>query len=90
MTAQHTPGPWINVGAWVEHPDDSIPDICNCNPDSMDQEGRSYDEVCATARLIAAAPELLDALVMMLDAYDIPAVRQQARSAIAKAIGGAA
>lgn len=34
-----------------------------------------------------AAPELLDALVMMLDAYEIPAVRDRARAAIAKATG---
>jgi hypothetical protein len=38
------------------------------------------------ARLIAAAPDLLNALIQMLDAYEIPSVRQQARDAIDKAI----
>ncbi len=37
--------------------------------------------------LIAAAPDLLTALIQMLDAYEIPSVRQQARAAIDKAIG---
>lgn len=41
----------------------------------------------ADARLIAAAPDLLEALIQMLDAYEIPSVRQQARAAIAKATG---
>lgn len=59
---KHTPGPWYGVGAWVEHPDDDTPDICNCNPGSMGQDGRSYKEMCANATLIAAAPDLLAAL----------------------------
>ena len=37
--------------------------------------------------IIAAAPDLLNALIQMLDAYDVPSVRQQARTAIDKAIG---
>jgi hypothetical protein len=59
----HTPGPWVAVGEWVEHPDSDIPDICRCDPEAMDQEhlGRSYFEAAANARLIAAAPELLAA-----------------------------
>lgn len=59
---RHTPGPWIAVGFWVEHPNDKRPDICNCDPRSMDQEGRSDAEILANARLIAAAPDLLEAL----------------------------
>ena len=39
------------------------------------------------ARLIAAAPELLEALVMLLDAYEIPSVRERACAAITKATG---
>lgn len=59
--SKHTPGPWIAVGAWVEHPDDSIPDICTCDQVNIGQEGRSDEEMRANARLIAAAPELLEA-----------------------------
>ncbi len=60
MTVRHTKGEWYAVGAWVEHGDDNTPDICNCDPVSMGQGGkRSYEEIYANARLIAAAPELL-------------------------------
>ena len=63
MKAKHTPGPWYAVGAWVEHEKDDVADICNCDPESMSQGhlGRSYDEMAANARLIAAAPDLLKA-----------------------------
>lgn len=60
--ASFTKGQWMAVGAWVEHVDDSVPDICNCDPASMNQEGRSDEEVCANARLLAAAPTMLNAL----------------------------
>ena len=88
--ASHTKGPWIAVGHWVEHPDDSTPDICNCDPDSMGQEGRSDKEICANARLIAAAPDMLAALrdlervAGIASSFDDPA-RVAARAAIAKA-----
>lgn len=63
-----TPGSWIAVGAWVEHEDDNVADICSCNPRDLSQEhlGRSYEEQCANARLIAAAPELLETVIEML------------------------
>jgi hypothetical protein len=62
--SKHTPGPWYGVGAWVEVEDHGVADICSCNPDDYAQGhlGRNYDEICANARLIAAAPELLEAL----------------------------
>lgn len=85
--AGHTPGPWFAVGWQVEIADDNRPDICNTNPETFGQHGRSDSERCANARLIAAAPELLAALVMLLDAYEIPSVREQARAAIKKATG---
>lgn len=62
MKSKHTRGEWIAVGHWVEHVDDSVPDICNCNHNSMGQDGRSDAEIIANARLIAAAPEMLKAL----------------------------
>lgn len=60
--SQHTNGPWIAVGRRVEHPDDRIPDICSCMPEDFGQDGRSDEEACANALLIAAAPTMLDAL----------------------------
>lgn len=68
--AQYTPGPWIAVGYQVEVLNDNIPDICNTNPETFGQHGRSNIERRANARLIAAAPDLLAALqevTMVLD-----------------------
>lgn len=56
---KHTPGPWIPCGYWVEHPNHKQNDICNCDPASMGEEGRSDAEIRANTVLIAAAPELL-------------------------------
>jgi hypothetical protein len=91
---RHTPGPWIAVGFWVEHPSDKRPDICNCDPRSMDQEGRSDAEILANARLIAAAPDLLEALRGALEHWPVPSsickdrpAWEAARAAIAKATG---
>lgn len=65
---RYTPGPWIAVGAWVEHPDDSIPDICSCDVGLE----RSYEEICANTRLIAASPALISTLQDLLNlAYDL-------------------
>jgi hypothetical protein len=74
---------------WVEIEDDDKPDICTCNPEDFEQGHlhRSAEEIYANAKLIAAAPDLLNALIQMLDAYEIPSVRQQARDTIAKATG---
>ena len=57
----HTPGNWYPVGCWVEHDDDSVADICTCDPAAMGQEhlGRTPEEIEANVRLIAAAPDLL-------------------------------
>jgi len=50
------------VGAWIEHVDEGTPDIANFDPESMGQEGRSYAETCANARLCAMAPAMLKEL----------------------------
>ena len=99
---KHTPGPWFAVGAQVEIEDDSVPDICTCDPQVMRQSHLDWHPrtVEANARLIAAAPELLDVLELALRAHgtmllsDPPqdpwvswAVEQKARAAIAKATG---
>ena len=62
---KHTPGPWIAVGPWVEHPNDDMPDICVCDPSVFHHTGRNYEEQHANARLIAAAPELLAAVIKL-------------------------
>jgi hypothetical protein len=95
MRAKHTPGPWLQVGAWVEVERDDIPDICTCNPRDIGQDHLKWNwkTVHANARLIAAAPDLLEALNAMLthmgmdeDEWNKPTF-DQARAAIAKATG---
>lgn len=93
-----TPGPWVAVGWQVEVCDDNVPDICNTDPETFGQHGRSSDERCANARLIAAAPDLLEVLRVYVeyDEYinggggDPRTDRLQvAKRAIAKATGSA-
>jgi|SRR6185312_8733360 len=98
MKAQHTPGPWQVV--WLVGDADEHPtEVCTSDPNHrvafMTSNGRLAD-----ARLIAAAPELLDALRDMLAGWNY--IRQHhgdlygvgwdrcadaARTAIAKAEG---
>ena len=88
MSAKHTPGPWRAENSCVICPDDSI--VACCVRGSVDRKNQAED--WATARLIAAAPELLAALKYMLEVC--PAINNQgeeahckARSAIDKATG---
>ena len=85
---QHTPGPWyLNSRGWVVQSTGDIVTRLEC---SNNKE--------ADARLIAAAPELIDALERISTAYDetlrhpIAAPLLQAiygaRAAIARATGG--
>ena len=86
MSTQHTPGPWqykrtsgFDYGSTAYW----VPGICT----NIDTE--------ANARLIAAAPELLEALKAVLDnpyregTASHERVKDIARAAIAKATGGA-
>lgn len=98
MSEKYTPGPWnanfTRFSGWVVgfHITDpkhgSLRPIC----EAYDKTGAmNPDEIAANARLIAAAPELLEALKWAVDnpnddAYWI----EQARAAIAKATRGAA
>lgn len=59
----HTPGPWKvmkgqNGGIWIIKKDYPSHEICNFGQGGADKGS----EVAANARLIAAAPELLEAL----------------------------
>ncbi len=69
----HTPGPWVAVGSWVEHPNDAVADICICDPSLFEQGylGRTDAEKNANACLVAAAPDMLAALDEALRAADL-------------------
>ena len=88
--SRHTPGPWA---IYVNAPSDIV--IRKMSKDgyelcSIARVSSGY----ANARLIAAAPELLEALQSVLDncldSEGLCAAHAKARAAIAKAKGGAA
>ena len=93
----HTQGPWeTRVGAADQVFAAGGSRICTVMP-KHDEPHRAYDEDVANAHLIAAAPDLLEALRMIRDADDdairdgeprtIPAVARAAiDAAIAKAV----
>jgi hypothetical protein len=93
MSAKHTPGPWI----WADHHRGLFgagPDNAVLNHEPYEGMWLGHERKDANARLIAAAPELLEALQMVVRGYGITfqdaAIRDFARDAIAKAIGSAA
>lgn len=98
QTAQHTPGPWIASGSQILQGGylkewrleiASLPSRADPNP-KLDAAAKNHSERNANARLIAAAPELLEALQALCDPESAwlplfhPAF-QQAKDAIAKA-----
>lgn len=74
MNRQHTPGPWTLGESWIS--DDHIAIDAPSHGElasvviSMEDAnpGEQFQELEANARLIAAAPELLEALDMLLRA----------------------
>jgi len=88
--SKHTQGPWYAVGMWVEIDDENKPDICTCNPSAIEQGHlyRSAEEIYANARLIAAAPTLLNALKVLADVAERQGIPcDAARAAINYATG---
>ena len=96
-TAKHTPGPWVNGirDRWVREQSrgTTVARICEDQGD-LDETPRSIGEVVANARLIAAAPDLLRALMEIVSAADahasgeyIRGILDPARAAIANAEG---
>ncbi len=92
MTNKHTPGPWHTIregsstvyvesrigGGWVQ-------EVSSCGPTANGSEEQE-----ANARLIAAAPELLDALEMVMKKYSKHLdgfAFEQCHAAISKATG---
>ena len=91
MSTKHTPGPWFvgetlsTRGACIVGDGDSV--VCEF-------DGRHGETVEADARLIAAAPDLLEALHQLINEANVfeaaPArLLNNARKAIAKATGDA-
>lgn len=100
MNVQHTPGPWEwddmrtklvgHKGAKVLQDGEGMWDLCSCVAVVDDKPERAR----SNARLIAAAPDLLEALKLadaMLSGANMNAnvVEQKVRAAIAKATGEA-
>lgn len=98
--SKHTPGPWMVTDSGG---DVNVMDGCSIGiDDAFGQDGgRDYclatvvngdpDELRANAELVAAAPELLDALEEMMEylpCNQLGGVTHRARAAIAKAKGG--
>ncbi len=97
--SKHTPGPWrVEVDTDPEASwERKWPTINAEKYEVVGCEGfyGDYETDMANARLIAAAPDLLDALVQFVDEFegcyaDGEPAMIKARAAIAKATGGAA
>lgn len=95
--SQHTPGPWKahvdDGGIWVEPPNPNEPVICDIVLRANAASTLSAVEDEANANLIAAAPEMLEALEASLAYVDIRVFgwleyEKQVRAAISKAKGG--
>ncbi len=87
MTTKHTPGPWSVKKTNCGH--GAVTAGTYTLRHNWDGLG-SQEEMDANARLIAASPELLDALKLALEAHDYPGREgwaENARAAISKAEG---
>lgn len=105
METKHTPGPWTahyaaSDALFVGPPDGDAPVICDLvsRLDQYDEETKTYtqvfqDEDLANAHLIAAAPDLLEALKSLMEAASDGSASAllkpmfEAATAIAKAEG---
>ena len=95
MADKHTPGPW-NIGS-SDLPVSRMSIHCKGHKDSCHSTvalmvsrgaiGISHDEEFANARLIAAAPDLLDVLEELVAEFGVCGLTEKARAAIAKATG---
>jgi hypothetical protein len=80
---KYTPGPWLNRRGLILA---DRGNYCDRIAD-MDKDNKNIE---ADAAIIAAAPELLEALILaedLLDGSTLPEERKQIRKAIAKAGG---
>ena len=84
--SKHTPGPWV-----LESPESGGRVLAQDERATIihTPTGSPFNElVIADARLIAAAPDLLEALQAMLSIGQPDGLAENARAAIAKATGG--
>jgi hypothetical protein len=95
MTDKHTPGPWTVSVSGKENENctvvaDGIP-VAIVNDDNGNFAFKAVSEIHANARLIAAAPDLLAALDVLLypekHLVNVATARERAQDAIAKARG---
>ena len=83
MSTQHTPGPWATRESATHVT------VTNARGDAVFHDDKRIPGVMADARLIAAAPELLEALKVLVENGGIGPEQMfhDARAAIAKATG---
>lgn len=90
----HTPGPWFITGSMTKYVEARIPgrmiqEVAACGPTAAD-DGYGEQQM-ANARLIAAAPDLLEALSEVVEWLEhgdhAGPMHSKARAAIAKARG---
>ncbi len=89
MSTLHTPGPWRDVDGRIF----SDGYLISGAPIATVHKRKASGQYEANARLIAAAPELLEALRGLVSIYSTDSTEAEvidARAAIAKAEGGAA
>lgn len=102
MQTKHTPGPWFLINdACVGGPVESGWEQAGCGIAHCGMRARTSEEAAANARLIAAAPEMYEALKALLACPDISDVAGEdkdpethaaesiARAALSKARGEA-
>jgi hypothetical protein len=99
MTLKHTPGPWTTDvhGFIYAAPDSELPDRTNQGASIVVAKvlKHSSGRPIANARLISAAPDLLAALQIMVNAANVAEIDplvmfasiEKARAAISKATG---
>lgn len=86
MSTKHTPGPWFVVHE-LRGTDEIVADLVN-ETWVIPSGGQQLGDWNADARLISAAPDLLNALSVLVDAADVHGIPcDAARAAIEKATG---
>ena len=88
--SKHTPGPWRTFNVADVFPDDGDTEGGRQIADCAVGELIGFHEAAANARLIAAAPDLLEALkdmVLYCDMFPNAPYHVKAKAAIAKAEG---
>lgn len=97
----YTPGPWRYDDGEIVAPGQAVvarvydaDDFPCADPETVEEWDRAAVEFRGNAALIAAAPDLLEALLAIVERFDrqvgSSALWRQARAALAKATGGQA